>query len=419
MSGPDRRLSELTDRNANRREGPKDSMLRLLHMADVHLGARHDDLGPAAAAQRERQFDAFKRAIDLAIAEKVDLVLICGDLFDSNSQPRRSFERAAAEIGRLVQRHIPTVAIPGTHDCYDAASIYRVFDLAALAGATADSNLVTLLTDTSPSIDFPALGVTVRAKVFPTKRATESPMTALAVSPDDPSVKAGGWQIGMVHGSLAVPGRFDNDDVSFTDAEVAQSNLDYLALGHWHSFREGRSGKTVWAYSGAPEPVAVDQDGAGQVLLVTLDESGGQRSVKVEPRAVGRTRFRRLEIDASGVASQAELATRLREMADPDLVLDARIVGVRNGDLDLNIDELEQQLNGAFLRVRVRDASTAPLDESLTVSQDTILGAFTRDYLTRIAEAEARGAEDQVAELREALRYGNLLLDDPQRVTLP
>ena len=56
-------------------------MPRLLHMADVHLGARHDDLGPAAAAQRERQFDAFHRAIELAIAEKVDVVLICGDLF--------------------------------------------------------------------------------------------------------------------------------------------------------------------------------------------------------------------------------------------------------------------------------------------------------------------------------------------------
>ena len=111
-------------------------MPRLLHMADVHLGARHDDLGPAAAAQRERQFAAFHRAIELALAEKVDLVLICGDLFDSNSQPKRSVERAAAELARLVDRHIPVVIIPGTHDCYEPSSIYRVFDLAEMAGAT-------------------------------------------------------------------------------------------------------------------------------------------------------------------------------------------------------------------------------------------------------------------------------------------
>src|SRR3990172_4581957 len=97
----------------------RSQMPRLLHMADVHLGARHDDLGPAAAAQRERQFAAFQRAIALALAEKVDLILICGDLFDSNSQPRRSVERAAAELGKAVARQIPTVIIPGTHDCYD------------------------------------------------------------------------------------------------------------------------------------------------------------------------------------------------------------------------------------------------------------------------------------------------------------
>ena len=72
------------------------------------------------------------------MTEKVDAVLICGDLFDSNSQPRRSVERAAAELGRLVERQIPVVIIPGTHDCYEAGSIYRVFDLAELAGAPAD-----------------------------------------------------------------------------------------------------------------------------------------------------------------------------------------------------------------------------------------------------------------------------------------
>ena len=76
-------------------------MPRLLHLADVHLGARHQDLGPAASGQRERQFEAFRRAIDLALEERVDVVLVAGDLFDSNQQPRRSVERAAAEFGRV------------------------------------------------------------------------------------------------------------------------------------------------------------------------------------------------------------------------------------------------------------------------------------------------------------------------------
>src|SRR5439155_24577969 len=77
------------------------SMVRLLHTADVHLGARYRDLGPSAAEQRGRQMAAFKASVDLALAEKIDLFLISCDLFDSNTQPRRSVEAVAAELRRL------------------------------------------------------------------------------------------------------------------------------------------------------------------------------------------------------------------------------------------------------------------------------------------------------------------------------
>ena len=124
-------------------------MLRIIHTADVHLGARHDDLGEQASAQRERQFAAFTAAIDLALAEKVDLFLIAGDLFDSNVQPKRSVERVAAQLQRLAASKIRTVIIPGTHDGYDRSSIYRAYDLKALAGSTAADDLVTVLTPDS------------------------------------------------------------------------------------------------------------------------------------------------------------------------------------------------------------------------------------------------------------------------------
>lgn len=390
-------------------------MPRLLHMADVHLGARHDDLGPAAAAQRERQFAAFHRSIELAIAEKVDAVLICGDLFDSNGQPRRSVERAATELSRLVKRHIPVVIIPGTHDCYEPSSIYRVFDLAAMSGAQPDSDMVTVLTDTRPQVDFPHLDMTVHGVVFPTKRAPQSPLAGFNATSGG---KRLAWQVGMIHGSLAVPGKFDQDEVMFTDPEVAASGLDYLALGHWHSFREGRAGKTAWAYSGAPEPVALDQDGAGQVLLVELEQRDGQSVVTVQPRPVGRTKFEKFEFDTAAITSQAELERTLRERADPDRVLDVRLLGVKPDGLDLNVDELESQLQGSFLRLRVRDSSIASLPEAPLAPPDTIVGAFAREYGTRIVDHEGRGETERAAELREALKLGILLLDDPQRVTL-
>ena len=388
-------------------------MPRLLHLADVHLGARHQDMGVAAAAQRERQFTAFRRAVDLALAEKVDAVLICGDLFDSNSQPRRSVENAAAELRRLAERHIRVVLIPGTHDAYDEGSIYRVFDLPALAGTDSGSDMIVLLTDERAVVSFPELDMTVHGRVFRTKRAPQSPLAGFTPAEAGAVTR---WQVGMIHGSLALPGKVEQDDVLFTEAEIAESGLHYLALGHWHSFLEGRAGNTAWAYAGAPEPVAVDQDGAGSVVVVELDEATGK--VTLEARPVGRTSHRRLDVDAAAISSQAELERRLGELADPDVVLDARLVGVLPDRLDLNLDEVEQHLAGRFLRFRLRDHSVAALPEGELPPADTIPGAFVRDLEARIAQHEQDGDADTAAELREALRLGRLLLEEPGRVVL-
>jgi DNA repair protein SbcD/Mre11 len=384
-------------------------MLRLLHTADVHLGARHDDLGEAAAAQRERQFAAFKATIDLAISEKVDILLIAGDLFDSNTQPRRSVERVAGELRRLVAARIRTVIIPGTHDCYDRASIYRAYDLAALAGSEAGDDLVTVLTPSAPSIHLSACEATVQATIFPTKRAPYSPLRDIRIAEES----AAGWNIGMVHGSISIPDRTDRDEVVVTKEEIAATGLDYLALGHWHSAQQGRAGTTAYAYSGAPEPVAVNQDGAGKVLLVELDEAGGTKKVRITERTVGKTRFDKLDLDVATIGSQADLLTALSARADPDLVFDVRLTGVRPDELDIEANEIEEQLKGSFLRVRVRDVAMAALTDGALPSPDTISGAFIRNVEARVAELEAGSSEAsmaEAAELRDVLRLGRLLL---------
>ena len=150
----------------------------LLHLADVHLGraprghgrrrsqaARAPAGGLRARHRRGPQGRAWMSA------------LICGDLFDSNAQPRRSVERAVSELKRLTDAGIRVVIIPGTHDVYDSRSIYRAFDLARMAGL--------------PPRQRPAHGAHARApelllqrprphrlrpRVFATKRAPRSPL---------------------------------------------------------------------------------------------------------------------------------------------------------------------------------------------------------------------------------------------------
>jgi exonuclease SbcD len=391
-------------------------MLRLLHTADVHLGARHTDLGDRAVAQRERQFAAFVAILDLAVAERVDLVLIAGDLFDSNVQPRRTVDAAAAQLRRLVEAKVRTVIAPGTHDVCDGASIYRAYDLPALAGAVG-SDLITVLAPDRPDVHIAALDVVVHGRCFPTKRAPRSPLEALDAAQDGRAR----WHVGLLHAAVAIPGQTDRDDVVITTEEIAASHLDYLALGHWHSTTKGKAGETNYAYSGAPEAVAIDQDGSGNVLLVTLDMAGSKRMVKIEERRVGKTRFERLELDAAAITTQPSLVASLAKRSDPDLVLDVQLIGVKPELLDVDTDEVESELGGRFLKLRVRDRSIAPLTDGILPSAETVLGAFIRDLEGRIAEHEAAGAagngatpalgvDGDATELRDALRLGRLLL---------
>jgi DNA repair protein SbcD/Mre11 len=387
-------------------------MLRLLHTADIHLGARHSDLGERAAAQRERQFAAFRRSVDLALEERVDLFLVAGDLFDSNTQPRRSVERVAAELRRLAQAAIRTIIVPGTHDCYDRSSIYRAYDIPAMSGAAAPSDLVVVLTPDLPEILLPTLDAVVYGRAFETKRAPRSPLDGF----DAREEKRATWRIGLIHAALSIPGMTDGDDVVIDADQIAASGLDYLALGHWHSTLTARAGDVQYGYSGAPEPIAVNQDRAGNVLLVTLDMKDG-RTVTVEERTVGRTRFERLDVDAADVPTQAAFVQQLLGKADPDLVLDVRLTGVRPDELDLDEDEVEASLAGAFHNVRIRDASAPALSAGPVPPPDTIAGAFIRDVEARIAELESAEDGDQARELRDVLRLGRLLLAG-QEVTL-
>jgi DNA repair exonuclease SbcCD nuclease subunit len=382
-------------------------MLRIIHTADIHLGARHDDLGVQAAAQRDRQFAAFRATVELALAEKVDLFLIAGDLFDSNVQPRRSVERVAGELKRLAEARIRTVIIPGTHDVYDRTSIYRAYDLKAMSGSTEHDDLVTVLTPDVTSVHLAALDAVVFGRVFDTKRAPVSPLAGLGTAAD---TTGAAWRIGMVHGSIAIPGKTDRDEVVITNEEIASSRLDYLALGHWHSTQQGRAGAVAYAYAGAPEAVALDQDRAGKVLLIELEDVDGKRTVTIEDRIVGRTTFQRVQLDAAGIGTQPALIESLAKRADPDLVLDVRIVGVRPDELDLHIDEIESALAPSFLKVRVRDVSLPALTGGTLPSPDTVVGAFIRDLEAQIAELEATEKADEAAELRDALRLGRLLL---------
>ena len=81
-------------------------MLKILHTADIHLGAKFSGLGNKGVSQREQLRITFENVIASAINERVNIVLIAGDLFDANQQPKKNIDLVIEQFNLLNQNNI-------------------------------------------------------------------------------------------------------------------------------------------------------------------------------------------------------------------------------------------------------------------------------------------------------------------------
>lgn len=85
-------------------------MVRFAHLADIHLG------GWKQKQMQDLNFQSFRTAMDICIKEKLDFVLIAGDLFDSAYPPIEILKETFGEFKRLKESKIPCFIIAGSHD---------------------------------------------------------------------------------------------------------------------------------------------------------------------------------------------------------------------------------------------------------------------------------------------------------------
>lgn len=85
-------------------------MHKFAHMSDCHIGAWRDE------KLRDLNLKAFEKAVDLCIEEKVDFILISGDLFDTNIPDLYQVKRAVEKLRLAKEKGINVYLIYGSHD---------------------------------------------------------------------------------------------------------------------------------------------------------------------------------------------------------------------------------------------------------------------------------------------------------------
>ncbi|HJV34810.1 exonuclease SbcCD subunit D, partial [Geomonas sp.] len=89
--------------------------IRFIHTSDIHLGKSYRGLAGDATRYHDF-FDTFSSIIADAVAQRVDFVLIGGDLFHTGQILPKTFAKTIEALQPLKDAGIPCLAVEGNHD---------------------------------------------------------------------------------------------------------------------------------------------------------------------------------------------------------------------------------------------------------------------------------------------------------------
>lgn len=361
-------------------------MARILHAADFHLDTPFSSMSAEHAAElRRAQKSALEAMVALANRAGVDMLLLAGDLLDSEGLYRetRSF------LPELLSGTRARVFIaPGNHDRYSASSPY--------AEERFSDNVHIFCRPVIEAVELPELGCTVWGAGFDSRYIDSALLGGFSVPQD------GRCHIMVMHGDPN-PGSMYNP---VTEADVAASGLDYLALGHVHAYGGVlKAGKTTWAWPGCPQGRGFDETGERGVLLgeVTCEE------VKLAFVPLAKHRYLSFTLDAGGGSAQQLLDSL--EAAEDDLVR-ITLTGETDGGVAAELYRLMQE---KFFHAELRDRTVPRRELWALAEENSLKGLFVR----RMRAAYDAAVDDEGRALvTAALREGINVLENREEGTV-
>ena len=263
-------------------------VLKILHCADIHIGARESFLGEKAESRRYETLITFEKIVDLAVEKGVQLVALAGDILDSNSVESNFTDRIFKKIAEA--QSIKFVFAAGNHDPLNSRSPFL--------GADLPKNLYVLNTD-----DDCKTFEDIKTKVY--GRSFES---AFLKGEEKFTLTADGDYVNLMvqHGELKSD--LSSQYNSITRRFIEESGMDYIALGHIHKATDiGKIGNTYFAYCGCSEGQGFDE--ADQKGVYVGEIGGGQCNLEFVP--VSRRMHIVEKIDISGLESSGDISDRI------------------------------------------------------------------------------------------------------------
>ena len=351
--------------------------MKILHAADLHLDTPFTGHSQNALAMLQKSLAGIpEMLVQLCHQNGCDMMLLCGDIFDGEPTPEcvRALRKALEEV------RIPVFISPGNHDFCTPASpwILQVWP----------ENVHIFTKPAVESLALPQLDCRVYGAGF-----TSMDCPALLENFRAEGTEA--YHIGVFHGD---PLQKNSPYNPISQAQVASSGLNYLALGHVHKAGQFVAGSTLCGWPGCPMGRGNDETGQKGVYIVNIEDKAEATFLPLDV-----PRFYDLEAEVFGDPLQA-----LRSVLPP----------VGNADFfrvtltgECQTTELTRLALPEFPNLQLRDRTQPPSDPWRSAGEDSLEGLYFR-----LLQEHLDSCDKQTVEL--AAQISRRILDG-REVNLP
>ena len=269
--------------------------IRILCIADIHLGRRPTGLPGDVDPRTHGPADAWDAFVRIAIERRVDAVALTGDLVDESNHFYEAFSKLQAGVERLSDADIPAFAVAGNHDWDELPRLAGQLAGFHLLGPAGQWEEAFLERDGERVLRFQGWS-------FPARHVRDDPLTGYGPPPAD-----GLPTVGLLHADC-------NADPSSPYAPVALSALrnapvSAWVLGHIHTPRT-LSERPLILYPGSPQGLDPGETGAHGASLVTIAPDG-QATAEFVPLA--SLRWEPVDVALDTVSDKSSFDTAVLE----------------------------------------------------------------------------------------------------------
>lgn len=269
-------------------------MFKFLHTSDVHIDSPLRGLqkyeGAPVEEFRNATRKAFQNLISLAINERVDFVLIAGDLYDGDWKDFNTGLFLIKELAKLHEHNIKVFIISGNHDA--ESQITRHLRLPENVYRFSSSEPETKLIED--------LNVAIHGQGFANR------VVSIDLSQTYPNAIPSLFNIGMLHTSLN--GREGHEPYSpCSISGLLSKGYDYWALGHVHK-REVVSENPLIIFPGNTQGRNIRETGTKGCTIVTVMDKENIHAVHHD---IDLLRWSDCDLNVSGVETPEDILDKL------------------------------------------------------------------------------------------------------------